>query len=80
MDLKGDVLLNELNSWSRLDLIEWLLSDSNGVYKDEESLAEFDNISKRRSYRNNDKTITTLNLVLKKKHLNGSFFSINPSS
>jgi hypothetical protein len=53
------------------------LSDSNGVYKDEESLAEFDNISKRRSYRNNDKTITTLNLVLKKKHLNGSFFSIN---
>jgi hypothetical protein len=45
MDLKGDVLLNELNSWSRLDLIEWLSwSDSNGVYKDEESLAEFDNI------------------------------------
>lgn len=44
MDLKGDVLFNELNSWSRLDLIEWLCwNDSNGVYKDEESLAEFDN-------------------------------------
>jgi hypothetical protein len=24
MDLKGDVLFSELNSWSRLDLIEWL--------------------------------------------------------
>ena len=45
MDLKGDVLMNELNSWSRLDLIEWLSwNDSNGVYKDEESLAEFDNV------------------------------------
>ena len=44
MDLKGDVLFNELNSWSRLDLIEWLCwNDANGVYKDEESLAEFDN-------------------------------------
>lgn len=45
MDLKGDILLNELNSWSRLDLIEWLCwNDSNGVYKDEESLSEFGNI------------------------------------
>jgi hypothetical protein len=45
MDLKGDVLFNELNSWSRLDLIEWLSwNDSNGVYKDEDSLAEFDNV------------------------------------
>lgn len=45
MDLKGDVLFNELNSWSRLDLIEWLSwNDSNGVYKDEESLSEFGNI------------------------------------
>lgn len=45
MELKGDDLLKELNSWSRLDLIEWLSwNDSNGVYKDEESLAEFDNI------------------------------------
>jgi hypothetical protein len=45
MNLKGDDLQNELNSWSRLDLIEWLSwNDSNGVYKDEESLAEFDNV------------------------------------
>jgi hypothetical protein len=41
MNLKGDDLLNELNSWSRLDLIEWLSwNDSNGIYKDEESLTE----------------------------------------
>ena len=45
MELKGDVLSKELNSWSRLDLIEWLSwNDSNGVYRDEESLAELDNI------------------------------------
>ena len=45
MELRGDVLFNELNSWSRLDLIEWLSwNDRNGVYKDEQSLAEFDNI------------------------------------
>jgi hypothetical protein len=45
MELKGEVLLNELNTWSRLDLIEWLSwNDKNGVYKDEQSLAEFDNI------------------------------------
>jgi hypothetical protein len=45
MNLKGDELLNELNSWSRLDLIEWLSwNDSNGVYKDEESLTELGNI------------------------------------
>jgi hypothetical protein len=45
MELKGDDLFNEINSWSRLDLIEWLSwNDRNGVYKDEESLAEFDNI------------------------------------
>jgi hypothetical protein len=45
MDLKGDILLNELNSWSRLDLIEWLSwNDRNGVYKDEDSLAEFGNV------------------------------------
>jgi hypothetical protein len=48
MDLKGDVLFNELNSWSRLDLIEWLCwNDQNGIYKDEESLAEFNNILSR---------------------------------
>ena len=45
MELKGNDLLTELNSWSRLDLIEWLSwNDRNGVYKDEESLAEFNTI------------------------------------
>ena len=45
MALKGDVLINELNSWSRLDLIEWLSwNDRNGIYKDEDSLAELGNI------------------------------------
>jgi hypothetical protein len=45
MNLKGDDLLNELNSWSRLDLIEWLSwNDSNGIYKDEESLTEIGTI------------------------------------
>lgn len=45
MELKGDDLDKELNSWSRLDLIEWLSwNDRNGVYKDEESLQEFGNI------------------------------------
>jgi hypothetical protein len=45
MELRGDTLESELNSWSRLDLIEWLSwNDRNGVYKDEESLQEFGNI------------------------------------
>ena len=45
MELSGDKLHMELNSWSRLDLIEWLCwNDRNGVYKDEDSLREFDNI------------------------------------
>lgn len=44
MELRGEVLETELNSWSRLDLIEWLCwNDRNGVYKDEESLQEFGN-------------------------------------
>lgn len=48
MDLRGDELLNELNSWSRLDLIEWLSwNDRNGVYSDEDSLREFDQIISR---------------------------------
>ncbi|WP_417236545.1 hypothetical protein [Bizionia paragorgiae] len=35
----------ELESWSREDLIEWLVwNDGNGVYRDEDSLREFDNI------------------------------------
>ena len=45
MELKKEALEAELDSWSRLDLIEWLCwNDRNGVYKDEESLQEFDNI------------------------------------
>lgn len=45
MELKGDVLKKELNSWDRSDLIEWLCwNDRNGVYRDEESLEEFGNI------------------------------------
>lgn len=45
MELKGEALEAELNSWSRLELIEWLCwNDRNGVYRDEQSLQEFDNI------------------------------------
>ena len=45
MDLEGVSLQTELNIWSREDLIEWLSwNDSNGVYKDEDSLREFDNV------------------------------------
>lgn len=34
MELKGTNLETELNSWSRLDLIEWLSwNDRNGVYR-----------------------------------------------
>jgi hypothetical protein len=45
MELSGETLQSELNSWSREDLIEWLSwNDRNGVYKDEDSLREFDNI------------------------------------
>lgn len=45
MELKGEVLETELNSWSRLELIEWLCwNDRNGVYRDDQSLQEFDNI------------------------------------
>jgi hypothetical protein len=45
MELRGDVLEAELITWSRLDLIEWLCwNDRNGVYRDKQSLQEFDNI------------------------------------
>lgn len=49
MLLKGETLETELNSWSRLDLIEWLCwNDRNGIYKDKESLQEFGNtVSKK---------------------------------
>jgi hypothetical protein len=45
MELRGEALETELNSWSRLELIEWLCwNDRNGVYRDEQSMQEFDNI------------------------------------
>ncbi|QGK73419.1 hypothetical protein [Flavobacterium sp. SLB02] len=45
MELRGDVLEAELNSWSRLNLVDWLCwNDRNGVYRDEDSLREFGNI------------------------------------
>ncbi|MBQ0907674.1 hypothetical protein KBJ98_03040 [Flavobacterium sp. F-328] len=45
MELKGNELEKELDSWSRAEIIEWLSwNDQNGVYKDEDSLREFDNI------------------------------------
>lgn len=45
MELKGQDLEIELNSWSRLELLEWLCwNDRNGVYRDDQSLQEFDNI------------------------------------
>lgn len=44
MELRGHALEIELNSWSRLELIDWLCwNDRNGVYKDEDSLQEFGN-------------------------------------
>ena len=51
MELKGDELNEKLNSWSRLELIDWLCwNDRNGVYTDEDSLREFGNIlSKERA-------------------------------
>ncbi|TXE08662.1 hypothetical protein ES711_09195 [Gelidibacter salicanalis] len=45
MELSSDELHIKLNSWSREDLIEWLVwNDRNGVYRDEESLSEMGNI------------------------------------
>ena len=45
MELSGENLQSELNIWSSEDLIEWLSwNDRNGVYRDEDSLREFDNI------------------------------------
>jgi hypothetical protein len=44
MELISPALEMELNTWSRLDLIDWLCwNDRNGVYKDKESLQEFGN-------------------------------------
>lgn len=48
MELNGSDLEEELNSWSRLDLIEWLSwNDRNGVYRDADSLREFGNTLSR---------------------------------
>ena len=45
MELRGGELELKLNSWSRNELINWLSwNDPNGVYEDEDSLREFDNI------------------------------------
>lgn len=48
MELKGNELTAELSKWSRIDLIDWLCwNDSNGIYKDADSVREFDNILSR---------------------------------
>jgi hypothetical protein len=45
MELRGVSLETELNSWSRLDLIEWLCwNDRNGIYRDVESFQELGNM------------------------------------
>lgn len=45
MELSGQELKSVLNSWSREKLIDWLSwNDKNGVYRDEDSLREFDNV------------------------------------
>ncbi|WP_339660733.1 hypothetical protein [uncultured Polaribacter sp.] len=49
MELSKEKLLVELKSWTRLDLIDWLSwNDRNGIYKNEDSLREFDNILGKR--------------------------------
>ncbi len=48
MDLTENELRNELDRWSRQDLISWLnWNDPNGVYSDEESLLEFNNVMEK---------------------------------
>lgn len=45
MELDKEDLLIELNSWSRIELIDWLCwNDKNGIYRDDESLSEIDNV------------------------------------
>jgi hypothetical protein len=60
MELSGEKLESELNSWSREGLIKWLSwNDRNGVYNDEESLQEFGNkVSKEEAIRIITKQIT----------------------
>ncbi|WP_051605424.1 hypothetical protein [Sediminibacter sp. Hel_I_10] len=41
MELSPAKLEAELNTWTRLELIDWLSwNDRNGIYRDEESLSE----------------------------------------
>jgi hypothetical protein len=41
MELSREDLQVELNSWTRLELIDWLSwNDRNGIYRDEEALSE----------------------------------------
>ena len=45
MELDTKKLKTELATWTREDLIDWLVwNDSNGVYRDKDSLPEFGNI------------------------------------
>jgi N-acetylmuramoyl-L-alanine amidase CwlA len=45
MFLSSQQLVDELSNWKRDDIIEWLKwNDPNGIYRDEESLAEMGNI------------------------------------
>ena len=47
-EIKEDELLNVVNSMERLDFVKWLTwNDPNGIYGDELSLAEFNNIMSR---------------------------------
>lgn len=48
MELKGIELEKELNTWSRLNLIDWLSwNDRNGVYRDIDSQREFGNVLRK---------------------------------
>lgn len=51
MNLKKDDLLKELNSWTRLELIDWLAwNDPYGIYRDQISLTKLGNVlSKERA-------------------------------
>jgi hypothetical protein len=45
MELGIEELQAELQSWERIELIEWLKwNDKNGVYSDDQSMKEFGNI------------------------------------
>lgn len=44
MELKGEKLQHELESWTREELIEWLCwNDRNGIYRDKEIKQEDEN-------------------------------------